>query len=109
MSSSSLTAAAAATVAFEVPAHLTPLPSDTEAERQKKRRAIKALKSKFKNKQMTVESEVKQKHWQNFMQKKSKKNHNYYNKMTSTGSIFQTQESIDSKVGVIRGPSTSSL
>jgi len=48
---------------FEVPKHLLPLDTDTEAERNKKRRAVKALKSKWRESKKEAESAQKQKSW----------------------------------------------
>lgn len=56
---------------FEVPSHLIPNDGDSEAERNKKRRAIKALKSKWREKKKEIESDKKQQSWQSF-QKKTK-------------------------------------
>jgi len=84
---------------FEIPQHLLPLPSDTEAERTKKRRNIKALKSKFRSKKKTAETEVKQRSWQDFAKKKKKKGN-----VNLNSSIFATAEGVG-KVGVVRGSS----
>jgi survival of motor neuron-related-splicing factor 30 len=74
---------------FEVPQHLIPLETDTEAERNKKQRALKALKSKWRESKKEMESANKQKSWQSF-QKKAK--------IKST-SIFKTGD--DAAVGVV--------
>jgi len=58
---------------FEVPQHLIPLDTDSAAERNKKRRAIKALKSKWKQSKKEAESAQKQKSWQSFQKKKKLK------------------------------------
>lgn len=73
---------------FEVPQHLIPLETDTEAERSKKQRALKALKSKWRESKKEMESANKQKSWQSF-QKKAK---------VKSNSIFKTG---DSAVGVV--------
>lgn len=75
---------------FEIPPHLIPLDTDTEAERNRKRRAIKSLKSKWKERKKDEESAMKQKSWQSFQKKK---------KLKET-SIFSTGED-DTKVGVV--------
>jgi survival-of-motor-neuron-related-splicing factor 30 len=80
---------------FEVPAHLVPLETDTEAEKNKKRRAIKTLKSKWREKKKEFESSKKQQTWQNFQQKKKRKDK----------SIFATQDGDHAKTGVISGGS----
>jgi survival of motor neuron-related-splicing factor 30 len=74
---------------FEVPQHLIPLETDTEAERNKKQRALKALKSKWRESKKEMESANKQKSWQSF-QKKAK---------IKSSSIFKTGE--DAAVGVV--------
>ena len=75
---------------FEIPAHLLPLESDTDAERKKKKRTIKALKSKHKEQVKEVESAKKQNAWLDFSKKKRK----------NAESIFQTAEG-GGKVGVV--------
>lgn len=85
---------------FEIPQHLLPLPSDTEAERTRKRRNIKALKSKFRSKKKTVETEVKQRSWQDFTKKKKRKGN-----VNLNNSIFATADGIGAKVGVVQGSS----
>ena len=81
---------------FEIPAHLIPLDSDTDAERKRKKRTVKALKSQYKATQKTVESEVKQQSWQDFNKKKKKKR-------GDGGSIFKTEDGIGARTGVITG------
>jgi survival of motor neuron-related-splicing factor 30 len=73
---------------FEVPPHLIALDTDTDAERNKKHRALKALKSKWKETKKEMESEQKQKSWHSFQKKKKLK----------TSSIFKTG---DAAVGVV--------
>jgi survival-of-motor-neuron-related-splicing factor 30 len=80
---------------FVLPAHLVPNEADTEAERNKKRRAAKALKSKWRAHKKEVESNNKQKSWQSF-QKKTKRMGK-----EDGGSIFSTQESVSDRVGVV--------
>jgi survival-of-motor-neuron-related-splicing factor 30 len=76
---------------FEVPRHLIPLDTDSAAERSKKRRAIKALKSKWRESQKEAESAQKQKSWQSFQKKKKLK----------TNSMFSTTTAGDAAVGVV--------
>ncbi len=83
---------------FEIPNHLIPLDSDTDAERKRKKRTIRALKAQYKSTQKTVESEVKQQSWQDFNKKTKKKR-----KGGAGGSIFQTEDGIGARVGVISG------
>jgi survival of motor neuron-related-splicing factor 30 len=73
---------------FEVPQHLIPLDTDSAAERSKKQRALKALKSKWRESKKEVESAMKQKSWQSFQKKKKLK----------SSSMFKTGEAA---VGVV--------
>ena len=81
---------------FEIPTHLIPLDSDTDAEKKRKKRAAKALKTQYKATQKSVESEVKQQSWQSFNSKKKKKR-------KGGESIFKTEDGIGARVGVISG------
>jgi survival of motor neuron-related-splicing factor 30 len=85
---------------FEIPNHLLPNEADTENERNKKRRAIKGLKSKWNEKRKDIVSTQKQLAWQSFVNKKSTKN-------VTTTSIFSTTSSTTSKVGVVIAPTSS--
>mmetsp|Transcript_50972 Transcript_50972/g.75632 ORF Transcript_50972/g.75632 Transcript_50972/m.75632 type:complete len:225 (-) Transcript_50972:508-1182(-) len=93
---------------FEIPPHLIPLESDNEPERNKKRRAIKALKRKWKSRVVEVERREKQKSWQDFVsgsggsKKKSKKRGLAgVDKLNKKKSIFRTEDGMNAKVGVI--------
>lgn len=83
---------------FELPNHLIPLDSDTDAQRQKKQRAAKSLKSKFRAKQKEKEQTKRANDWKSFASKTSKKK-----KVGGKKSIFSTEEGVDAKVGVMRG------
>lgn len=85
---------------FEIPDHLKPLPSDTDAERKRKSRTVKALKSKWRERKKEAEGIEKQKSWQDFMGKKKKKGGSKRER-----SIFATEEGVNAKVGVISGTS----
>jgi hypothetical protein len=75
---------------FEVPQRLIVLDTDTEAEATRKRRAIKAIKSKWRERKKEAETEMKQQSWQTFQKKKK-----------TTSSMFGTLEGDnESKVGV---------
>jgi survival-of-motor-neuron-related-splicing factor 30 len=74
---------------FAVPSHLIPLDTDSEAERNRKRRALKSLKSKHREQQKHQQANQKQKSWQSFQKKKGH---------TDTSSMFATT---DAKVGVV--------
>ena len=67
---------------FEIPESLLPKPDDTEAETNKKRRAVKKLKSKWREHKKEVESTKKQQSWQSFQKKRS----------NNKSSIFATQQ-----------------
>merc|ERR1712151_242102 len=58
---------------FSAPSHLIPLASDTDAEKNKKRRTLKALKSKWRERVKEKTSEKKRKSWKDFNNKKRKK------------------------------------
>ncbi len=86
---------------FELPTHLVPLDSDTPAQRLKKQRAAKALKSKFREKQKEMEHERRQNDWKSFAGMAGGKR-----KSAPVGvgnSIFATEEGVNAKVGVISG------
>jgi len=51
---------------FELPSHLVPLESDTPAQKLKKQRTAKALKSKFRAKQKEAEHSKRQNDWKSF-------------------------------------------
>lgn len=80
---------------FEIPPHLQPLPSDTDAERKRKKRTLKALKAKHKAAEKEYESSKKQNAWLDFSKKKTKPKE----------SIFRSDG--DSKLGVVSAPSVS--
>ena len=84
---------------FELPNHLIPLDSDTDAQRQKKQRAAKSLKSKFRAKQKEKEQAKRANDWKSFASKTSKKK----KKVIGGKSIFSTEEGVNAKVGVMRG------
>ena len=82
---------------FELPSHLIPLASDTEAQKLKKARAAKSLKSKFKSKQKELEATKKANDWKSFATKTKKK---------VGSSIFSTEEGVNARVGVVSGGGT---
>jgi hypothetical protein len=87
---------------FELPSHLVPLESDTPAQKLKKQRTAKALKSKFREKQKEAEHSKRQRDWKSFATKapggKKRKGGN-----VGSGSIFSTEEGVNARVGVISG------
>jgi len=85
---------------FELPSHLVPLDSDTEAQRQKKARTAKALKSKFRNKQKEAQHAKKQNDWQSFAKSSKRKKGGM-----GGSSIFSIDEGVNGRVGVVSGGS----
>lgn len=84
---------------FELPSHLVPLESDTSAQKLKKHRTAKALKSKFRAKQKEAEHAKKQNDWKSFATKGKKKRKG----VVGGGSMFSTEEGVNARVGVISG------
>ncbi|KAL3788593.1 hypothetical protein HJC23_005252 [Cyclotella cryptica] len=87
---------------FELPPHLIPLDSDTPAQKLKKQRTAKALKSKFREKQKELEADKKKNDWKSFAKGGKRK---------AVGgivgnSIFSTEEGVNAKVGVVSGGGT---
>jgi len=85
---------------FELPSHLVPLESDTSAQKLKKQRTAKALKSKFRAKQKEAEHSKRQSSWQSFASKAGGKKRKGG---VGGGSIFSTEEGVNARVGVISG------
>ena len=91
---------------FELPSHLIVLDTDTDAERNKKRRTAKALKNKWREKKKEMESNSRQASWQTFQKKNSKngkrKQYGGGGGVGDGSTIFSTQEgSLNDRVGVI--------
>jgi len=90
---------------FELPSHLVPLESDTPAQKLKKQRTAKALKSKFREKLSIAEHAKRQNEWTSFAEggngKKRKGGLAMMGKKKS--SIFSTEDGVSSRVGVISG------
>jgi survival of motor neuron-related-splicing factor 30 len=80
---------------FTLPSYLVPNEADSEAERNKKRRAAKALKNKWRERKKEVESTNKQKSWQSFQKKTKRKGGD------DSGSIFATKDGVSDRVGVV--------
>ena len=87
---------------FELPSHLVPLESDTPAQKLKKQRTAKALKSKFREKQKEAEHSKRQHDWKSFATKATggKKRTGV---VVGSGRIFSTEEGVNARVGVISG------
>lgn len=79
---------------FVVPPHLIATEEDSEQEKNRKRRALKVLKNKWRHEKKEVESANRQKSWQSFQKKTS-------NKRGGGDSIFSTKEGVNDRVGVI--------
>lgn len=89
---------------FEAPPHLVVIDSDSATEKNRKRRALKALKTKWHFKKKEAEGAEKQKSWQSFMDKGTKKKRKGIVAGTSKsgeGSIFRTEDGVNARVGVI--------
>lgn len=76
---------------FQVPPHLVIRDNDSEAEKNRKKRAIKTLKSKYRAEKKDYEADKKQQTWQSFQKKKKIK----------TGTMFSTSDDTHAKVGVV--------
>jgi len=85
---------------FEIPENLLPLESDTEAQRNKKKRAVKKLKSQYRAVKKDYESTKKQSAWLDFSKKKRKKGEG--------DSIFKTDDD-GGKVGVVTASTSVSV
>ncbi|KAL7526004.1 hypothetical protein ACHAXR_001262 [Thalassiosira sp. AJA248-18] len=90
---------------FELPSHLVPLESDTPAQKLKKQRTAKALKSKFREKQKEAEHAKRQNDWKSFASKAGGKRKKgvVAGGGGGGGSIFSTEEGVNARVGVISG------
>lgn len=98
-SSSSVAGATAPTVQlFKIPENLTVLPSDTEEERIKKEKKLRAIKSKNRVIEKEVLLNQTQQSWQSFNKKGIKKSMVGISKKSS---MFSSSDDVNSKVGVI--------
>jgi len=78
-----------------IPESLKYKPSDSEAQKLKKRKQIKRLKSTFRTKKREEEGLKRQKNWQTFL-----KGHRKKQKTKSKDSIFASPDEVDGRVGV---------
>ncbi|KAL9178681.1 hypothetical protein ACHAXT_003812 [Thalassiosira profunda] len=85
---------------FELPSHLVQLESDTPAQKLKKQRTAKALKSKFRAKQKEAEHAKRQSDWKSFATKVGKKKKGG---VPGGRSMFSTEEGVNARVGVVSG------
>jgi len=91
---------------FELPSHLVPLESDTPAQKLKKHRTAKALKSKFREKISIAEHSRRQNDWTSFAgggSGKKRKKGGVAMTGKKSSSIFSTEEGVNARVGVISG------
>jgi len=92
---------------FVIPEKLLPLESDSDAVKDKKRRKIKTLKSKFNEKKKEEERAKKQASWKDFMntggKKKKKKGVRGapLKGIAKEESMFRTGTEVNAKVGVV--------
>ena len=85
---------------YTIPDHLRVLASDTDAERQRKRRRVKALKSQIKSKERDSHRDAKQANWQTFQKKGAKRKVTGSFKNARKESIFTSPDTVEGKVGV---------
>jgi len=82
-----------------IPKNLRILPTDTESVRTSKKKRIHAIKSKIRMKNLEEEGKSKQLAWKSFTTKATKKAPGFV-QSTKKGSIFQSPDSVEGKVGV---------
>jgi len=81
---------------LQIPESLKYKPSDSEAQKLKKRKQIKRLKSTFRTKKREEEGNQRQKNWLSFV-----KGHRKKQKTKQKESIFASPVEVDGRVGVI--------
>ncbi|KAL6078476.1 Survival motor neuron [Balamuthia mandrillaris] len=86
--------------AFVVPEKLRILPNDSEEVIEKKKRKIKALKKKVRQRKIEQERNQKKQSWQSFTEKKGKKRRLGFLTGMRKDSIFKSPEGVQGKVGV---------
>ncbi|RHY33533.1 hypothetical protein DYB32_008577 [Aphanomyces invadans] len=84
-----------------IPASLAILPTDSEAERDRKRKRIRAIKSLNRHKAIDIERNTKQNDWAKFQAKASKKRVIGVISNPKKSSIFASPATVDGRVGVI--------
>ncbi|EQC34183.1 hypothetical protein SDRG_08390 [Saprolegnia diclina VS20] len=84
-----------------IPAHLAILPTDSEAEKERKRKRIKAIKSLNRQKSIEAERNTKKNDWAKFTQKQGKKRVLGAMSSIKKTSIFASPATVDGRVGVI--------
>ncbi|ETV88273.1 hypothetical protein H257_01566 [Aphanomyces astaci] len=84
-----------------IPANLAILPTDSEAERDRKRKRIRAIKSLNRHKAIDIERNTKQNDWTKFKAKASKKRVVGVISNPKKSSIFASPATVDGRVGVV--------
>ena len=82
--------------------HLKILPTDTEEQRNKKKKKIKSLKHTTKKKELEELRNTKQASWQSFVKKAGSKRvkGSMSRKVVGRDSMFASPDAVDGKVGV---------
>jgi survival of motor neuron-related-splicing factor 30 len=82
--------------------YLKILPSDTEEQKLRKKKKLKALKQQVKGKESEIISNNKQASWQTFVKKSSSKRvkGSVSGKVLGRDSMFASPDEVDGKVGV---------
>ncbi|KAF0699078.1 Aste57867_10351 [Aphanomyces stellatus] len=87
---------------ISIPANLTILPTDTEAEKDRKRKRIRAIKSLNRHKSIDIERNTKQNDWAKFQAKAAgKKRPVGVISNPKKSSIFASPATVDGRVGVV--------
>lgn len=88
---------------MEIPEHLVIKPTDTEAEKAKKKKRIRAIKSHNRMNAFDEERKTKQSGWQGFQKKLTKKRvHGSMHQLAKKKkSIFASPDDVEGKVGVV--------
>ena len=85
---------------YRIPEHLKVLPSDSEQDRLRKRRRVKALKQKLKQSEQDAARDQSKNSWQAFQQKGAKRRVAGSMKGVRKESIFAAPTTVDGRVGV---------
>lgn len=85
---------------LKIPDHLKILPNDSEAERMRKKKKVKALKKAWKIGQIEKDSNEKQSKWSDFTDKAAKQKKGYFSFAKNKESIFRSPDTVEGKVGV---------
>jgi len=85
---------------YKIPDHLRLQPSDSDAEKLRKRRRVKALKQQIKTKEQDQTRDAKQANWRTFQSKAAKRKVTGSLKTLRKESIFKAPDTVDGRVGV---------